>query len=35
MEELVKMIEEMGIPFAYDHFAEGESLCKERGMDRG
>ena len=25
MEELVKMIEEMGIPFAYDHFAEGES----------
>ena len=25
MEELVKMIEEMDIPFAYDHFAEGES----------
>lgn len=25
MEELVKIIEEMGIPFAYDHFAEGES----------
>ena len=25
MEELVEMIEEMGIPFAYDHFAEGES----------
>ena len=25
MEELAKMIEEMGIPFAYDHFAEGES----------
>ena len=23
MEELVKMIEEMGIPFAYEHFAEG------------
>lgn len=25
MEGLVKMIAEMGIPFAYDHFAEGES----------
>ena len=25
MDELVKIIEEMGIPFAYDHFAEGES----------
>ena len=25
MEELVKIIEEMGIPFAYDHFVEGES----------
>lgn len=25
IQELVKMIEEMGIPFAYDHFAEGES----------
>ena len=25
MEELVKIIEEMDIPFAYDHFAEGES----------
>lgn len=25
MEEIIKMIEEMGIPFAYDHFAEGES----------
>lgn len=25
MEELAKIIEEMGIPFAYDHFAEGES----------
>lgn len=25
MEELVKMIREIGLPFAYDHFAEGES----------
>lgn len=25
MDELVKIIEEMGIPFAYDHFAEGGS----------
>lgn len=25
MDELVKIIEEMGIPLAYDHFAEGES----------
>lgn len=25
MEKLVAMISEMGIPFAYDHFAEGES----------
>lgn len=25
MDELVKIIEEMGIPFAYNHFAEGES----------
>lgn len=25
MEELVRIIEEMDIPFAYDHFAEGES----------
>jgi len=25
MEELVKIIKEMGLPFAYDHFAEGES----------
>lgn len=25
MDKLVKIIEEMGIPFAYDHFAEGES----------
>ena len=32
MEELVKMIEEMGIPFAYDHFAEGEILVSESGF---
>lgn len=25
MEELLNMIREMDIPFAYDHFAEGES----------
>ena len=25
MERLVTLLEEMGIPFAYDHFAEGES----------
>ncbi len=25
MDELVKIIEEIGIPFAYAHFAEGES----------
>ena len=25
MEELVQIIQEMQIPFAYDHFAEGES----------
>ena len=25
MEELVQIIQEMKIPFAYDHFAEGES----------
>jgi hypothetical protein len=25
MDELVKIMEETGIPFAYDHFAEGES----------
>ena len=25
MEELILMIKEIGIPFAYDHFAEGES----------
>ena len=25
MEELLQVIKEMGIPFAYDHFAEGES----------
>lgn len=25
MDNLIAMMEEMGIPFAYDHFAEGES----------
>lgn len=25
MEQIVKMMEKIGIPFAYDHFAEGES----------
>ena len=25
MNDLVKLLEETGIPFAYDHFAEGES----------
>ena len=25
MEELLQIVKEMGIPFAYDHFAEGES----------
>jgi len=25
MDELVKIISEIGIPYAYDHFAEGES----------
>ena len=25
MEELVRLVSGMGIPFAYDHFAEGES----------
>lgn len=25
MEELLQMLEEIGIPFAYHHFAEGES----------
>ena len=25
MDRLIEIIEEMGIPFAYDHFAEGES----------
>ena len=24
-EETVRMVEEMGLPFAYDHFTEGES----------
>ena len=26
MDELVNMIQEMDIPFAYDHFAEGEAV---------
>ena len=26
MDELVNMIQEMDIPFAYDHFAEGEAI---------
>ena len=25
MEYIIKILEEIGIPFAYDHFAEGES----------
>ena len=25
MDDLLKLLEETGIPFAYDHFAEGES----------
>ena len=25
IDELVSLLEEMGLPFAYDHFAEGES----------
>ena len=25
MEELVQMLQEIGLPFAYDHFVEGES----------
>ena len=25
MDDLVKLLEETGIPFAYDHFAEGQS----------
>ena len=25
MEELILMLQEIGLPFAYDHFAEGES----------
>lgn len=25
MDSLIRMIEELGLPFAYDHFAEGES----------
>ena len=26
MDDLIRLLEETGIPFAYDHFAEGESL---------
>ena len=34
-EEVVAMMEEMNLPFAYDHFVEGESQigrasCRER-----
>ena len=25
MDKILQMLDEMGIPFAYDHFAEGES----------
>lgn len=25
MDSLIRMIEELGLPFAYDHFSEGES----------
>ena len=25
MDDLIRLLEETGIPFAYDHFAEGES----------
>ena len=25
MEELIKIMDEIGLPYAYDHFAEGES----------
>jgi hypothetical protein len=25
MDRLVEILEELGLPFAYDHFAEGES----------
>lgn len=25
MDELIRIMEDIGIPFAYDHFAEGES----------
>lgn len=28
MDELLKMLGEMQIPFAYDHFAEGESRTR-------
>jgi hypothetical protein len=26
MDEIITILEELGIPFAYDHFAEGEGL---------
>ena len=26
MEELLQILEEIGLPFAYDHFAKGESI---------
>ena len=25
MDDLIRLLEETGVPFAYDHFAEGES----------
>lgn len=28
MEELIAILEKIGIPFAYDHFAEGESRTR-------
>ena len=27
-EQVAEMMEEMGLPFAYHHFAEGESRCR-------
>ena len=26
MDDLIKLLEEIGLPYAYDHFAEGESV---------
>ena len=26
-EEVKALVEEMGLPYAYDHFAEGEKMC--------